>query len=608
VTLIISYSPHEDESGRGFYRRLAADNSFVSWRDLAGMAGVARTAAALLLCPDHVAAELGLEPTATEWAARQEQRARSWKGLRRGTNDAICPACLEAQAYLRSHWEHAFSTACPTHGTCLIDRCPSCREPLSSGRTCIELCACGHDLRSIAAQPASPSQLWLSALIATDGKSSGGVAPSLQPVQVSAICDFVRDLCRGVDLVAPAARKGASSFSSTQSAIEFLRPLDDLLADWPAGFKVHVSARIAAGKPGARTLNTLLGTWYERLKRSCHDTPLKPFLQEAIEVASREFDGVLSLDAASEIAVTFTDSLLVSEAATLLGVSWGMLHHAVRSGHCLSSTHKLGTRSLVYQVPRCEIERIAKVRAEWIDEEEACALAQVPPAVMKLMTAAEVVESDSGWRRDITKAGPIRKNSLVALCDLLTGKSVARALQGDAYVTWSELTSRRMGDKRAIQAAMRAAASGELPALHGRHLGETKFLRSDLAKYFSTPVLERGMTVQQLSERTGWKWETIGHWIDIGLLDAEQIVLRGQPCRVVLPDQLFAFRINYLPLADLAKTMGTKASYLAEQLAGVEMVGAKLEASGARRGALVRVADLGRLAVIASESLRSKAE
>lgn len=105
---------------------------------------------------------------------------------------------------------------------------------------------------------------------------------------------------------------------------------------------------------------------------------------------------------------------------------------------------------------------------------------------------------------------------------------------------------------------MRAAASGELvPVFRGRRLGETGFLRSDLVKYFSTPVLERGMTVQQLSEWTGWKWETIAHWIDSGLLGAEQIVVRGQPCRVVLPDHLFAFRMNYLPLADLAKTIGT---------------------------------------------------
>src|SRR4051812_18725722 len=117
MTLILAYNPHQNESGRGYYRRLAADNAFGSWRDLAGMAGVARTAAALLLCPDHVAAELGLQAAATEQAAKQERQARSWRGLRRVTSDAICPACLDDQAYLRTYWEHGFATACPTHGT-----------------------------------------------------------------------------------------------------------------------------------------------------------------------------------------------------------------------------------------------------------------------------------------------------------------------------------------------------------------------------------------------------------------------------------------------------------------------------------------------------------
>ena len=35
--------------------------------------------------------------------------------------------------------------------------------------------------------------------------------------------------------------------------------------------------------------------------------------------------------------------------------------------------------------------------------------------------------------------------------------------------------------------------------------------------------------------------ESIAHWIDEGLLESHEIVLRGQPCRVVMPEQLLAF-------------------------------------------------------------------
>jgi hypothetical protein len=61
-------------------------------------------------------------------------------------------------------------------------------------------------------------------------------------------------------------------------------------------------------------------------------------------------------------------------------------------------------------------------------------------------------------------------------------------------------------------------------------------------------------------------------------------------------------RRTYLPLADLAHVMGTKSSALADQLAQVEIVGAQHVAGGVRRGGLVRVADLGRLAVAGAKA------
>ena len=153
---------------------------------------------------------------------------------------------------------------------------------------------------------------------------------------------------------------------------------------------------------------------------------------------------------------------------------------------------------------------------------------------------------------------------------------------------------------------MKAAVAGELvPVVRGRQLGQMGFVRSELAAYFGTPVLEAGISVQQLSKQTGWKWESISHWISLGLLEAEQIYLRGQSCRVITPNQLLAFRRTYLPLADLAHVMGTKSSALADQLAQVEVVGAQHVAGGVRRGGLVRVADLGRLAVAGAKVLFS---
>lgn len=105
------------------------------------------------------------------------------------------------------------------------------------------------------------------------------------------------------------------------------------------------------------------------------------------------------------------------------------------------------------------------------------------------------------------------------------------------------------------------------------------------------------MSISQLAKATGWKDESISHWINQQLLEAEQIQLRGQPCRVITPEQLLRFRQTFIPLSDLAKSMGTRSSSLIDKLADVDIVGAKKLPNGAQRGALIRIADLGRWAM-----------
>jgi hypothetical protein len=110
------------------------------------------------------------------------------------------------------------------------------------------------------------------------------------------------------------------------------------------------------------------------------------------------------------------------------------------------------------------------------------------------------------------------------------------------------------------------------------------------------------MSIQQLAKATGWKWESILHWVKEGLLASELIQRRGQPCHVVLPHQLLEFQHTYLPLADLARSLGMKSSALSRELPHVELVGAKQLPDGARRGGLIRIADLGRLALVGAKA------
>lgn len=603
MTLVVTYAPREDESGFGYYRSLTADNVLSNWRELAGIAGVQRTRSALLGHADFVAGQLGLESEWAHLASEQEAVCRSWGRLHRTHTDAVCPACLADEPWLRHYWEHAYVTACPHHRLQLVDRCSDCGESLSPHRYHIDRCDCGHELRMLPRVPATRSQQWLSTLIASAGKQSGSIEPCVRAVDINGLVQAVRTLCLYADPTIPASRRSAALPNSIGEAVDFLKPLETLLADWPAGFSAHVEKRIAAGSPEARTLNTLLGRWYIDLRKLCQGTALEPFLEIIIEVAAKRFDGIIGLDSAKAIAEDATEYTRAPDAAISIGISVSRLHKAIQAGECGYRTRRAGTRGQLYEIPRAEISRIQERRGEWMSCAQACELAGVPSSVLDHMMAAGVIRSDVNWRQDILKGGQVERGSLMGLFERVRDAAEPAAAAEDERVLWSAFTSRRMGDRQAIQNLMQAIVDGKMKAVaRGRRLGDMAFRRDDVASYFGTPLLEAGMSIQQLSKFTGWKWESISHWIDHGLLDSQSILLRGQPCRVVLPHQLLAFRQTYVPLADLARGMGTKSSALSRLLTGIELVGAQQLPGGNARGGLVRIADLGRLAVLGARA------
>ncbi|WP_413458477.1 hypothetical protein [Herbaspirillum huttiense] len=427
--------------------------------------------------------------------------------------------------------------------------------------------------------------------------------PALKDVKVDVLVKVIRTLCLYSDPKQRGLSRRVALPKSVAEAVEFLSPLEALLAEWPTGFRGHVEQRIGAGRTDARTLNTLLGDWYISLRKLCQGTTLEPLLQIIIDVAAEKSDCVLGLDSAKTMAEDATGYMRAPDAAKAIGVSVSRLHDSIQAGECEHRARRTGTRGQVYEIPCTEVERIKRRRDEWISDTAACELARISPSVLERMKAAGVVEFDARWREDLLKGGAVEQKSLLDLYERVVRSAEPGAVDDDVMLTWAELTSRRMGEKQAIESLMKAIAEGNVKAVaRARTLGEMPFLRSDVSRYFGTPLLEAGMSIQELAKVTGWKWESISHWMDEGLLASESIQRRGQHCRVVLPHQLLAFRQSYIPLADLARGMGTKSSALLRLLSGIELVGAQQLPSGAVRGVLIRVAELGRLAVLGARA------
>lgn len=428
--------------------------------------------------------------------------------------------------------------------------------------------------------------------------------PHLNGVEPQMLSALIKLLGQHADPKLPHAYKNQSLPTTLAPALDFLAPLEAMFSKWPKNFECHVKARIDAGKQDARTVNGLLGHWLRELRKLAAHPTLKIFLDITLNVCQQHFNGRLGTYDHTN-APADTNFKPVSEAARLIGATKDTLVKAMIEGKCSYRTMRYGTKGECYEISLREIARIQSCRGEWISDTAACEWLGVSPSILKSMSAASVIKFDAKWRSDISKGGPVKQTSLTKLFDALKHFSEVKKTDEET-VAWSDLTSRRMGDKAAIQDLMQAALKGDIKAVRaGKKVGEFAFLRSDVTRYFGTPLLEAGMSLPQLEKVTGWKYESISHWIKQELLDAEQIQLRGQPCSVVLPEQLLRFRQTYMPLADLAKSLGTRSSTLIDKISAKDLVGAKELPNGAQRGALIRISDLGRWALLGLQISRT---
>lgn len=592
MQLINTFASDEDESGLGYYRRLAAANGFSGWRQLARLCELSVSRSGLLSRPEYVAELLGLPAAWAQQATSQEDMARGWTGLRRTSRDAVCPHCLRESPHLRVSWEHAYMVACPKHEVVLADTCDVCGQALSVHRDHILLCSCGRQLSDMKTPLATGGQLWLASLIATRGRTSGRWSPKISNAPLDVVTELVHSLCLLHDPTVPPPRKNSATPRSVAESIRFLRPLDTLIADWPRGFEAHVSVRIAAGNPEARTLNSLLGKWYLQLTAVATNNALTPFLEAVAHVATKEFTGLMGLDRAASVMTQQATHLIANQAAARMGIHRDTLVSRIKEGKVRYRTRKFGTRGQAYEVPIEEVNAIIEARAQWVTDTEAGAILGVPGSVVELLLDADLLVGDSSWRRDVRKGGAILLASVSSLADALRQAAAQLSPPSGRRIQLRELTGRR-GDKKAVVAALRAIAAGEIrPVTASEVPGSIQYALADISEHFSRPVAEAGTSVQELAEITGWKWESIDHWISLGLLDCSTIKVRGQIRRVVMPHQLLAFTRTYIPLADLARQLETKASALSARLDGMEVVGSQTLPSGSRRGGLLRTVDL----------------
>lgn len=596
-----------DEAPLGYYRRLAEENSFSGWTELARAAEISVSPSGLMGNPAHLARVLGLDVKWTKRVAERDKVMRPYGRYLRTEHDAVCTFCLRESAHIRTSWEHMYVVACHHHKVLLIDRCPRCSAALSKRRPRIAFCDCGYDLRSWKAEDASGAAVWTAMLLSGADARAHWPGPKLRRAPILPASEIISTLCELKDPNARGGRRNASRPEWVCDAAIFLGALAPLLHDWPTGFRGHVLARLTAADSAARTLNSALGLWYQRLKRSALSYPGEPFVTEIMQVARENFAGLIGLDAAGTQGLTANKPISAREAAERLGIGRDALIASIKRGEVTASARQFGKRRLAYQLHPRDVERLCVQRSDWIERGTAAQLLGVPESVLDRLVDVGAVVADAGARADIKKGAPYSRSSIQRFISLM--REAAGASHSPPFteptVELRRLTSRRVGDHSALRTAFQAIADGKLRPIGPApdcELGSLRFLRSEVQALFGSVGADAGLTIEQVSRITGWKYDSISHWIDLGLLEHDSVVLRGQAAKIVMPEHLLRFRLHYVPLADLARVLDTRSSALTRRYPNLPLVGAQLLPSGARRGALVPNRELYALALSALEA------
>jgi DNA-binding XRE family transcriptional regulator len=601
--LIEKFAPHNDEGVVAYLRRLALHNGYANWRQLVRAIDIHTTYNALWKSGNHLQRSLGLDPT---WVKAVLPRGQEGTGLyapffRRQTADPICPACLANSEHIRLAWSHCLVTACPEHGTTLVDICPDCEKQLRSDRASIIHCDCGFDLRHAAAPPATLAQCWLSARLAGDMRPFDGIAELGSPDDYPRLANLIFGLVVRFD---PSVKVRPSKVIRPRSAGEslaFLAPVFEVLEDWPNRFADHVRRRFEESQTRRSSLVGCLGPWYTNLYSICRKPPaFAPLWTVFSDTALESFEGVLRF----KNILTPTPGkrrayLSLDEAAKHIGVSSPALRVAIEKGHVKATISCEGNNYRVIMVSMQEVEQVKCLRASWTTESTAAKQIGVSESVMIKLVRSRVLESDPNWRQTLDKSGPLSVAVVNSLIPRLTAFVEPRSEEDT--LTFNQLTARRSTDIKALHSLYVAIFRGDVrPIRHdiGNGLGGFVFSNADIRAYLGSVALSTSLTLVQLERATGWKYQTLSHWCELGILEFETVTLRGSQARLVTVGAIAKFRGEWIPLSEVAKSLGSKSSAVAARLGekGVRISGLSESTAGVRRGGLIRIRDLAKLA------------
>lgn len=219
--------PFPDEGLNGFILRLATGNQITTVRKLFD---------GKRFSPEVLVRRLGVQPEMPEFQRmfRQDDCAGNHPVWNKRTS-RYCPYCLREHVYWRQEWELSLITICPRHNCYLIEECQKCKHSLTWGRSMLNTCMCGNDLRNANSLQADVKEYKLTQILVNKLYGEDSDIKYLRPLDINQLHNLI--IMLGV-YANPQQRRTLrdqkiTTFKEAQSLVNIAA---DVLLNWPKGF------------------------------------------------------------------------------------------------------------------------------------------------------------------------------------------------------------------------------------------------------------------------------------------------------------------------------------------------------------------------------------
>lgn len=605
--LIDLFLPAQDESLIGFLRRLALRNGYGGWHDLVAAFEIRPTKKAVKEHALQLLMAFGFPEEQRTYLSSYLAAYRDNESFNRSSVEPVCTECLREHGYQRRQWSHSLVIACPEHSTLLIDQCPNCYAVLDDARADVATCTCGFDLREAPLTHCRAIQSWISARVAQDMRTYDGIEEIGSANDYKVLDRLLFQLAVRIDPEVKLRLGGAPVPKTVKEAISLLEPIADILCDIRPRLAKHIAERFAAGDHKSFNLSGRLGSWYQMLNGICQKTGAFPLIWEIFSDAVFDhFDGeIRGQGGLKPSAGKVRQFLGLTEAARFIGISKPLLLNAVRLKQIKTHISRTGLNYVVTMIPRDECQAVMRQRNAWISRNQACRMLGASRGVLTHLMNADLITFDPNWNRSMLKAGPIHSTSVETALQRIG--IATEPMPAQRTLKLEQINARLTVDKKALVRLYQAIFMGSIqPVGRGDEegLAAFNFSEREITEYLGSIKLEHAMTLPQLAETTGWKYESVSTWAREGMLESESVQLQGRPARIVTAQALARFRQEWIPVSDIAIAGGSKGSAVSRHLEnhGIHICGQSLQKNGSRRGGLIRLSDLVKLASLAKGS------